>query len=129
MTEQPYQKFSRIRREKLEAALALPLPASVDDIGVEGFFDPWRHVINGIDGSYSSESDDLMIEVLEAVRDGTTFELIKSRGFIVEFMLYVLSGHDLTECGTSPRGSWPDQLDLWQPLIDKWKAYREVAWS
>lgn len=127
--EQPYQKFARLRREKLQAALALPLPASIDDVGCEGFFDPWDSVIQNISGGYSSESDDLMIEVLEAVRDGKTFELIGQKGFVVEFMLYVLSGHGLTEYGISPRGAWPDQRDLWQPLIDKWKAYREIAWS
>ncbi|RVO41386.1 hypothetical protein CN093_09010 [Sinorhizobium meliloti] len=129
MVENPYEKFSRMRREKLEGALALPLPVSIDDVGCEGVFDPWEHVIKGIHGGYSSESDDIMIEVLEAVRDGTTFELIRQKGFIAEFMLYVLSGHGLTEYGTSPRGAWPDQRDLWQLLIDKWKAYREVAWS
>lgn len=127
--EQPYEKFARLRSEELEAALSRPLPPTIDDVGVEGFFDPWRDVIHGIDGSYSSESDDIMIATLEAVRDRRTFELIEEKGFVVEFMLYVLSGHGLTSYGTSPRGSWPDQPDLWQALIDKWKAYRELVWS
>lgn len=129
MSEYPYQKFARIRREKLEAALALPLPSVEDEIGCDGIFNPWDHVIHGIHGDYSSESDDLMIEVLEAVRDRKTFELIDEKGFIVEFLLYVLSGHGLTDYGTSPRGGFPEHLDLWQPLIDKWKAYREVKWA
>lgn len=127
--EQPHQKFARLRREDLQAALALPLPATAEDVGCEGFFAPWENVIRGIHGDYSSESDDLMIATLEAVRDGKTFDLIKEKGFVVEFMLYVLSGHGLTDYGTSPRGAWPDQRDLWQPLIDKWKAYRDVMWS
>lgn len=128
MQEQPYQKLARLRREKLEAALAKPI-AENREMSCDDHFDPWEDVIENIYGSYSSESDDLMIETLEAVRDGKTFELIEQKGFIIEFMLYVLAGHGLTEYGTSPRGAWPDQRDLWQPLIDKWKAYRNMAWS
>lgn len=128
MVEQPYEKFARMRRQKLEAALALPLPSNEFERGSEGFFDPWQNIVQGIHGHYSSESDDLMILTMEAVRDGKTFDLIEEKGFIIEFLLYVLSGHGLTEYGTSPRGAWPDQRDLWQALIDKWKAYREVAW-
>lgn len=127
--ELAYQKFARESREALEAALALPLPEGRGGFGSVDCFDPWEHVIHGIYGSYSSESDDLMIEVLEAVRDRKTFELIESKGFAAEFMLYVLAGHQLTDYGTSPRGGWPEHPDLWQPLIDKWKAYRDVAWS
>lgn len=117
-------------REKLEAALAKPLPDSADSVHSE-VFDPWEDVIEGIYGSYSSESDDLMIAALEAVRDRTTFDLIEQRGFAAEFALYVLAGHRLTEYGTSPRGAWPDPsiTDLWQSLIDKWQAYRKIAWS
>lgn len=128
MEEQPYQKFSRLRREKLQAALDKPIAEKRDMQSCEDF-DPWDDVVSNIYGSYAKESDDLMIETLEAVRDGKTFELIEQKGFIIEFMLYVLAGHGLTEYGTSPRGGWPDQRDLWQPLIDKWKAYRDMAWS
>lgn len=67
--EQIHQKFARLHREDLRAALALPLPATAEDVGCEGFFSPWGNVIRGIHGDYSSESDDLMIETLEAVRD------------------------------------------------------------
>lgn len=124
-----YQERQAQCRKELEMILAKPLPETSDDIGVSEFFNPWDDVIKGIFGGYSSESDDLMIETMEAVRDGKTFDLIDKRGFVVEFMLYVLAGHDLTEYGTSPRGAWPQHRDLWQPLIDKWKAYRNVAWS
>jgi hypothetical protein len=127
-SESPYEKSRRIMRDKLQTALALPIPMSEEDVGCEGFFDPWENIIQGIHGNYSSEADDMMIEVLEAVRDGNTFSLIEQKGFAAEFMLYVLSGHGLTEYGTSPRGAWPEHRDLWQLLIDKWKAYREVAW-
>lgn len=118
-----------MNREKLIEALAKPLPTSGDDIGDEEFFDPWEDIIKGIHGSYASECNELMIETLEAVRDGTTFGLIEKRGFVVEFMLYVLSGHQLTNYGTSPRGAWPEHRDLWPALIDKWRAYAQVAWA
>lgn len=117
-------------REKLETALAKPLP---DDgfIGDLDCFDPWEDVIHGIYGHYSSQSDELMIEALKAARDKTTFEFIKKRGFVAEFALYVLAGHMLLEYGTSPRGGWPDHEieDLWQLLIDKWEAYAAIYWG
>lgn len=116
--------------ERLKTALAKPLPDASDLVHSE-VFDPWHDVIIGIYGSYASESDDLMIEALEAVRDRTTFEYIEKRGFVGEFMLYVLAGHGLIEYGTSPRGGWPDPSvrDFWVPLIEKWKAYRKVMWE
>lgn len=117
-----------LTREKLEAALAKP--DQYDTVGDPDCFDPWEDVITGIYGSYSSESDDLMLAALCAVRDKETFDFIKRRGFAGEFALYVLAGHGLLEYGMSPRGGWPDHeiADLWQPLIDKWEAYDRIAW-
>ncbi len=116
-------------RKELERVLAKPLPDDDQTIHLDAF-DPWEDVIHGIYGCYSSESDEVMIATLKAVRNRTTFDLIKERGFIVEFMLYILAGHGLTEYGTSPRGGWPDHdiEDLWQPLIDKWEAYAQRVW-
>lgn len=116
-------------RSKLEAALAKPIAepneTSCDD------FSPWGDVIEGIHGSYASESDDLFIGALKAVRDGQTFDFAKERGFAGEFALYVLSGHGYLNYGTSPRGGWWDEEleGLLQPLIDKWKAYAAVQWG
>lgn len=118
-------------RQRLEAALAKPLADSPDDLQSAEVFDPWHDVIRGIHGSYASQSDDLMIGALKAVRDGQTFEFIEAQGFAGEFALYVLSGHDLTDYGTSPRGGWPNSeiADLWQTLIDKWEAYYRETWK
>jgi len=117
-------------REKLEAALAKPQP-DPDMMGDIRCFDPWEDVIHGIYGNYNSECDDLMIAAMKSVRDKTTFEFIKDRGFVAEFALYVLAGHQLTDYGTSPRGGWPDFdiEDLWQPLIDKWEAHAKLNWG
>lgn len=117
-------------RTKLEAALAKPIADDSDSIHSETF-DPWGDVIEGIYGSYASESDELMIETLKAVKNKTTFDLIHEKGFIVEFMLYVLAGHGLIAYGTSPRGGWPDPTiaDLWDALIEKWEAHAKMLWS
>ena len=116
-------------RARLEAALAKPLagPASVSTED----FDPWGDVIEGVHGSYASESDDLFIGALKAVRDHQTFEFIKERGFVGEFALYVLSGHGFLEYGTSPRGGWwrHELEELLQPLIDKWTDHAAIRWA
>lgn len=119
-----------MKREDLELALAKPLPES-DQMVHSEVFDPWDDVLSGIHGSYSSQSDALMIDALEAVRDRKTFDFQKRVGFAAEFALYVLSGHGLTEYGTSPRGAWPDPefAELWDDLIAKWRAYYEIVWE
>lgn len=117
-------------RAKLQAALNKPLPEHHDLMRLE-VFDPWEDVISGIFGSYASICDTLMIDALEAVRDKKTFEFIDTYGVAGELALYILAGHGLTEYGTSPRGAWPDPevADLWQPLIDKWRAYYRIYWE
>lgn len=117
-------------RERLETALAKPLPES-DDVIHDGVFNPWSDVLSGIHGDYSSECDALMIEALRAVRDRKTFDFIDRTGLAGEFALYVLSGHGLTEYGTSPRGAWPDpEVDgVWAALISKWLDFYEVEWG
>lgn len=116
-------------RVKLLAALEMPSPSN-DVIGLDAF-DPWEHVIKGIHGGYARDCDDLMIEALEAVRDGKPFEFMDRRGLAGELALYILSGHGLTEYGTSPRGAWPDPdvTDLWNQLIAKWKEYAAYVWG
>lgn len=119
------------RRTKLRTALDKPLPEYAEQCGDFECFNPWQDIIHGIYGSYAGESDALAISALEAIRDKRTFDFIKSNGFAAEFMLYVLAGHGYTNYGTSPRGGWPDEdiSDMWQELIDKWKAYYEVHWG
>lgn len=117
-------------RAKFEAALAKPLPEDGQSVHTE-VFDPWADIIEGIYGSYSSESDELMIDALKAVRDKAHSEFMGRWGFAGEFALYVLAGHGFTEYGTSPRYAWPEPqvADLWQALIDKWEAYAKIVWQ
>ena len=119
-----------MNRKALQVALSKPLTES-DDIVHDGVFDPWEDILSGIHGFYSSESDDLMISAMEAVRDRSTFDFIEERGFAGEFALYVLSGHGMLDCGVSPRGGWPDSsiADLWGDLIAKWQDYAVTQWG
>ena len=119
-----------MNREKLIAAMQKPVAQSGEILSLD-HFDPWGDVIEGIFGSYAEESDQLMIAALEAVRDGSALAFVRDHGFAGEFMLYVLAGHGMTDYGTSPRGSWPEEAlaDLWQPLIDKWKEHSQARWS
>lgn len=117
-------------RAKILAALAKPLPEASDALH-SGVFDPWGDVISGFYGNYASECDRLFIGAMEAARDTTTFSFVDREGFAAEMVLYILAGHGMLNYGTSPRGGWPDEeiADLWQPLIDKWRAYTEVVWQ
>lgn len=90
-------------------------------------FDPWNDIIEGVHGHYSSESDDLMIGLLEAIGKHRTSGFINKNGFKAELAVYILSGHNLVEYGTSPRTGWPRFPELWDKLIDKWKRYRDAA--
>lgn len=119
-----------MKRVELEAALAKPTAPARDQISCDDF-DPWDDIMRGIHGSYASECDALAVDALIAIRDRKTFDFVQARGLAGEFMLYVLSGFGLLNYGTSPRGGWPDEdiADLWQPLIDKWIAYADVAWA
>lgn len=116
-------------RERLLLSLEKRLPDSEYD-GGEDVFCPWQDIIQNIDGSYSSECDVLMIRALEAVRDRTTFKFIDEFGLAGDMALYILSGHGLTEYGTSPSGGWPDQsvADLWPKIIENWTKYADAHW-
>lgn len=115
-------------REELKKALAKPTLTDTSYSGCEDYFDPWNDIISDVFGHYAKESDDKMIECLEAIRDRTTFKLIEKE-FSYELMLYVLAGKGLIDYGTSPRGGWFVHADLLQTLIDKWKQYSIVVWS
>lgn len=123
-------RFQMMTRQQLEEALAKPLPASSDAVDARDF-SPWGDVICGIDGNFSGESDRLMVEALKALRDGRAMEFVEAGDFSREFALYVLAGHGLLECGTSPRSGWPSPefSDLWDALIAKWESYAKIIWE
>lgn len=122
--------FKNSLRSRLRTALEKPLPEKGNVVHSD-VFNPWEDVVSGIHGFYASQSDDLMIGALEAVRDRTTFEFIERNGFAAEFMFYVLAGHGLLTYGTSPRSGWASAglNELWDALIEKWKAYAAIVWE
>lgn len=120
-----------MKRENLQKALSKPTPKNDWEYGQSEFFDPWQDVFPNIDGGYAADCDVLMVSALECVLEHKPFEIIDSHGFAGEFALYVLSGHDLTEYGTSPRGAWPHPSvsDLFPSLIQKWKDCYKAKWG
>ena len=124
-------KIDTAAAARIAALLQLPAPTK-EDVGAQGFFDPWD-AFDGIMGAYDSEIDELAVKTLEAVRDRTTFELMKGQHHLfVQFFLHVLAGHHYVDYGTSPRGAFPTwgyTSDLWQAWIDKWKAWYVVNWE
>ena len=119
-------KVEREAAERLAEMLALPdIPE--DRCYSEGeAFDPWN-LFPCLYGIYSSEFDDLAIDVLER---------IKSNRFEVEPLAHqmfreMLCTANLCTYGTSPRGCFPtsDFNPLLPVLIERWKRYRWVMWE
>lgn len=118
-------------REKVLEALRKPDPAEYYNLGDPDYFDPWEDVISNIHGAYAGFCDVYFIEALKAIRDRTTHDFMIMRGDVAELILYIISGHGLTEYGTSPRYAWPleEIEDLWDALIEKWETYSNLMWG
>lgn len=131
MAEGFYQRAEREAAERLKALLDKPLPTDREMISSDDF-SPWD-AFDKITGSYSGEIDEVAIQVLEAVRDRTTFDLLKGENRVfVEFFLNVLAGHNYVDYGTSPRGAFatPGNVARLLPAwIDKWKAFNAIYWG
>lgn len=128
------------RRGRIAIALSKPDQPPDDENGYSCYthesFDPWEDLFDGIYGNYNSGCDQLMIEAMEALYNYSTWEFIEKHqktefGFAAEFVLYVLAGHEYSDYGTSPRGSFVRDCirDLWCPLIEKYKKYFAVTWG
>lgn len=116
-------------RNRLRAALDKPLPANFEAYGEEEF-DPWD-LLDGCTPSYSSDIDDLAIEVLKAVRDRKTFDLLDGENALAANLFMHMLADWLCDYGVSPRGVFPafSVEDMWQELIDKWEAFAKGKWS
>lgn len=118
-------------RKNLKAALRKQVPADMDeDMGGE-LFHPWEDLLPNVLGQYALSANTLMVELLEAIRDGRHDEVIEKHdtGAILGFSM--LAGHGLTDYGSSPFSAWPagEVVDLWEALIDKWKEYNQNVWG
>jgi len=128
-----YEDNARAINTRLRAALDKPVPDEKLYLGSEGFFDPWVDVMDGMVGPYNSEIDDLALDVLRAIRDRTTFEILKDekRGLAAEMFMHMLAVW-LCDYGTSPRGVFPATEEIrgmWDELIAKWESWYAIQWS
>lgn len=119
-------------QEQVEAAqrvkdmLAMPMPEVQEDIGDESCFDPWD-LFPSLYGSYSSEFDDCVIEVLRELQTG-----VKKRFDLAsEMVREMLCIEELCEYGTSPRQCFPTQdfREMLPDLLDRWERYYELQWG
>ena len=121
-------KVDREAGEKLAALLALPMPENSDMLGIEGEFCPWE-LFPSLYGSYSSEFDELAIEVLCNIRDG--WKPDQRNDLAAEMFREMLCTAHLCDYGTSPRSCSPTTRfgELLPALIEKWTAYSRLAWG
>ena len=111
---------------KLTAMLALP------DIPDDGMcsdgecFEPWD-MFPCLYGSYSSAFDELAIDVLTDILDGTH----KRDDLANEMFREMLCTAGMCEYGSSPRVCFAEQefLPLLPRLIERWRKYSEIMWK
>lgn len=110
---------------ELRELLARPMPDMTRGFPVMGEFDPWD--ILPVYGNYNSEFDDLAIDVLTDLVNGT-----RDRNDLAsEMFREMLCCKDLCDYGTSPRGCFPATpalRTLFALWLEKWKAYRDLVW-
>jgi hypothetical protein len=119
-------KVDREAGERLEALLALPMPASRYDFGDEAFFDPWS-LFPLLYGSYSGEFDECALDVLREIQSGD-----KVRDDLgAEMFREMLCNLHLCDYGTSPRVCFPtpELRKLLPDFIAKWEAYSAIQWA
>lgn len=134
------KKSHKKAAQKVAAVMALKMPNATFNtpnpsatcaedevfIGCVGVFDPWE-IFPGLYGNYSSDFDDMAIEVLQELADRqANREDLASRMF-----REMLCNLDLCEYGTSPRVCFatPQFTELLPDLIEKWKEFSRVQWQ
>lgn len=119
-----YEKIEAESIAELKKLLAKPVSA---DMSSEDF-DPWD--IFPFYGSYSSDFDEMALETLTDILNGTylarkEFELGR------EMFREILCNKELCEYGTSPRTCWANESfkELLPEYIDKWRHYFKLQWG
>ena len=121
-----YEEQERKAVAAVDAALALP---AIPDDGAYSdgeCFDPWD-LFPCLYGSYSSAFDDMAIEVLSDIRDGTH----NRTDLAGEMFREILCTAGLCDYGTSPRVCFASST--FKPrlpqLIDRWREYSAIHWK
>jgi len=120
-----YEQRERKAAAMLAEALALPVVPE-DGIFSDGeCFVPWN-MFPSLYGTYSKAFDDLAIEVLTDIRDGT----YKRTDLAAEMFRELLCTTGLCDYGTSPRVCFASEALKKQlpELIHRWTEYSRVHW-
>lgn len=121
-----YEAREREAAAFLDALLAKP-PIPEDGAYSDGeCFDPWD-LFPALYGSYSKAFDDMAIEVLSDIRDGTC----NRTDLASEMFREMLCTRGLCDYGTSPRvcfasGTFKSKLSQ---LIERWREYSAIHWK
>lgn len=111
----------------LDEMLAKPsIPANGDPYSDGECFDPWD-LFPCLYGSYSGAFDELALEVLRDLRDGTR----NRTDLAAEMFREILCTSDLCDYGTSPRVCFPTQAlkERLPRLIERWEEYEKLHWG
>ncbi len=103
-----------------------PIPADGGMYSDGECFDPWD-LFPCLYGSYSSAFDDMALDVLVDIRDGTF-----NRGDLAsEMFREMLCTSGLCDYGSSPRVCFASRgfKSLLPQLIERWREYRALKWQ
>lgn len=121
-----YEAQEREAAAFLEALLARP---SIPDDGAYSdgeCFDPWD-LFPALYGSYSKAFDDMAIEVLSDIRDGTW----NRTDLASEMFREMLCTCGLCDYGSSPRVCFAATAfkEMLPRLIERWREYSAIQWK
>lgn len=122
--------FYEEREHKAAAALAALLakpPIRADGMYSDGeCFDPWD-LFPSLYGTYSSDFDDMAVEVLTDIRDST----FKRDDLASDMFREMLCTTGLCDYGTSPRVCFasPRFKEMLPRLIERWQEYSQIHWA
>ncbi len=121
-----YEEQERRAGEAVDALLAKP-PIPDDGMYSDGdCFDPWD-LFPCLYGSYSSDFDEMAIEVLSDIRDGT----YNRTDLASEMFREMLCTTGLCDYGTSPRACFPSPAfkEKLPQFIERWQEYSAIHWK
>lgn len=140
-----YLEVQKKAAEKVAAVMARPMPLAGQQLiaayergedpvefGDCDAFDPWD-IFPSLYGTYSSEFDDLAIEVLTdlMIEPGNPRYGRGRNDLAAQMFQEMLCTAELCEYGSSPRGCWAttEFKPLLPELIEKWEAFSRVHWG
>ena len=132
-----YRDLQKQAAERVAKELEKPDAVDRYEIGCEDTFDPWE-LFPCVYGVYSSEFDDMALEVLEALlhasegRWDEATAMRRKESLAHEMFREMLCKAELCDYGTSPRVCFANH-DTFAPLlpklIEKWRTYYNVEWG